>query len=364
LKKYAFIALALLLSSCATTRKGDSAANTEVRTPATAERTSDLSGTYLGEAIFKKSRPGVDRPAMRLYLDKVPGESDSYYGVLLEYYDLLRMAIPFVASQKDNYLNTLVDDLEHIATDIRVFKLVPGSRSGTYDMDVVFVDNGRLAAGKGARMTLTLDPNNKTANPLAGASINRYGDGKVVFPIEKASKDKSFLENIDVIPDSQYEMARLAYSKGKLSSTWRGNWTDLEGSYLSAYGRLKDGVLELSTVNGEKRAKFVKTNRTHARNFTNPISQKLEGEYIVTEPAPKIYILTPANPRKTESEKILTPLLGLFLDVFDASAPEAGGKKVTEIAFSNPWDPEDFLMYYQHPGHAKNIGVEPAKKKD
>ena len=43
----------------------------------------------------------------------------------------------------------------------------------------------------------------------------------------------------------------------------------------------------------------------------------------------------------------------LFIDVFDASA--ALNQKVVEIAFINPKDPEDFLMYYEHPDNADRL---------
>lgn len=121
-------------------------------------------------------------------------------------------------------------------------------------------------------------------------------------------------------------------------------------------------MLELYSDNGQPKAKFVKTNTTKAKNFTNPKSATIEGDYIVTEPIPKMYILVAPNGAKTGSDKEMVGRIGLFLDVFDASAPEAGGHMVTEIAFTNPQDPEDFMMYYQHPKHLKNVGVEPKSK--
>jgi hypothetical protein len=125
---------------------------------------------------------------------------------------------------------------------------------------------------------------------------------------------------------------------------------------------LKDGVLELYSVGGQKKMKFIKPN-TPAKDFTNAKSGTLEGDFIVSEPIPKMYIVTPADNVATASSKELGGRIGLFLDVFDASAPEAGSQLVTELAFTNPADDEDYLMYYEHPQHTKNVGVEPAKKK-
>jgi hypothetical protein len=76
-----------------------------------------------------------------------------------------------------------------------------------------------------------------------------------------------------------------------------------------------------------------------------------------------MYVLIPATRgNTTASQAEMMPRIGLFLDVFDGSAPEAGSHLVTELAFTNPQDPEDFMMYYEHPQHLKNVGVEPKKK--
>ncbi|MBO9667791.1 MAG: hypothetical protein J7501_13390, partial [Bdellovibrio sp.] len=75
---------------------------------------------------------------------------------------------------------------------------------------------------------------------------------------------------------------------------------------------------------------------------------------------PKMYVLVPATNRtRTASDIEMTGRIGLFLDVFDGSSPEAGRHLVTELAYTNPYDPEDFMMYYEHPQHLRNVGVEP-----
>ena len=107
--------------------------------------------------------------------------------------------------------------------------------------------------------------------------------------------------------------------------------------------------------------KFVKTKMTKAKHFTNPKSATIVGDYYVTEPIPKMYLLTPTTAARTASDKEMVSRIGLFLDVFDASAPEAGGHMVTELAYTNPADPEDFMMYYEDPTHRKWVGVDGKK---
>lgn len=346
----------IFLVSCTSHQKAtlsDTAAHSgkNDRTPSAVGR---LTGDYLGEGLFQKnrtwSRKQHTRPAVRFYLDLVPGEADMYYGVLVEYPQLLKMAPPYVASQKAPFLNHIFGYLNRISTQISAFKLVPGPQKDTYEMRNLEVKAGQIVASSTAAMTLTLKSSDPK-KPLAGATITGHPDGDMVFP--DGVQNKGGL---------QYKLAKKIYEKGKLASTWRGNWSDLEGSYLSAYGNTKDGVLELYSHNGGPRAKFIKTNRTKPEVFTNRKSATIEGEYIVTEPIPKMYLLTPAEGTNTPSDIEMSGRIGLFLDVFDGSAPAAGNHLVTELAFSNPQDPKDFMMYYEDINHAKNVGVEPPRK--
>lgn len=372
MKIISLLALTIFLASCVTNQNtaqvppvaNPQAENVEsqsaknIRTPSTS---GDLTGAYLGEALFSKRTEGLRRPAMRFYLDRVQGEADSYYGVLVEYDQLLNMGLPYLASQKAPFFNKVIGYLDKIATRISAYKLVPGSKGGTYNMHNLEVHNGQIVPSSAVVMTLSLNPKNTEKNLLAGAVINGNREGQIVFPT--ATKEKAgFIAGIaDALTFTQYELAKTVYKKGHLGSTWRGNWNDLEGSYLSEYGRFKDGVLELYSVNGQAKAKFVKTNTTKAKYFTNPKSANIEGDYVVTEPIPKMYVLVPTQKKNTASDVEMTGRIGLFLDVFDGSAPEAGSHLVTELAFTNPQDPEDFMMYYEHPEHLKNVGVEPKK---
>ena len=145
-------------------------------------------------------------------------------------------------------------------------------------------------------------------------------DGRIVFPADTGHSRTTE----DLLKLRQFDMASIIYRLGHLSSTWRGNWNDLEGSYLSQYGLNDDGVLELYSENGQKKMKFIKTNTTHPKYFTNPKSATIEGDYNVSEPVPKMYVLTPAKGTNTKSDVEMASRIGLFLDVFDGSAPEAG----------------------------------------
>jgi hypothetical protein len=312
----------------------------------------------LGEGLFSKRTKGIRRPAMRLYLDRAQNEGDVYYGVLVEYDQLLNMAAPYLASQKAPILNKVVGYLDKIATRISVYKFVPSGKAGGYEMHNVEARNGQLIVDSAFSMTLNLK--NGISNPLAGATISGNSDGEIVFP-DAADNSGGFFGKIsNAMNLTQYELATIVYKKGHLASTWRGNWDKLEGSYLSEYGKFKDGVLELYSQNDQKKMKFIKTNKTKAANFTNPKSGNIAGDYMVLEPIPKMYILVPADGRApTASDTEMTSRIGLFLDVFDGSAPEAGSHLVTELAFTAPRDPKDFMMYYEHPDHLKNVGVEP-----
>jgi hypothetical protein len=367
LKKIYVLAMAILLASCATnqnttgesTAKNDSTQTQGTRTPSVA---GDLSGDYLGEGLFSGRTSGLRRPAMRIYLQRAQGEADSYYGVLLEYDQLLNMGLPYLASQKAPIFNKMIGYLNSIATHISAYKLLPGTKQGTYEMHVLDVRNGQLVPQAGFTMTLNLNLKNTTANALADATISGNSDGQIVFPGGSDSSPGVLAGIAEALTMSQYKLASIVYKKGHLASTWRGNWKDLEGSYLSEYGRFKDGVLELYS-DSQQKMKFTKTNTTKAKYFTNPKSATIEGDYTITEPVPKMYILTPSKGTRTASDIEMGPRIGLFLDVFDGSAPEAGSHLVTELAFTNPKDPEDFMMYYEHPQHLRNVGVEPAPKK-
>jgi len=257
----------------------------------------------------------------------------------------------------------VVGYLDKIATRISAYKFVPSNKSGTYEMRNLEVKKGQIVPADTPSMYLILNPKADSSNPLAGAVISGNKDGNILFSPDEHMKKPGFIAGInEALTLSQLRLATVIYKKAKLGSAWRGNWNDLEGSYLSEYGRFTDGVHELYSVNGQTRAKFIKSNNTKAKYFTNPKSGYLEGDYAVSEPIPKFYVLTPSKKAAaTASDAEMNGRIGVFLDVFDASAPEAGGHMVTELAYINSQDPEDFMMYYEHPQHLRNVGVEPKK---
>lgn len=313
---------------------------------------SDLTGTYLGKGNYTKVRKllgkDIRRPAMRLYLDKVEGEGNVYNGVLLEYANVLKMAPTYLAAQKGYQFRKLI-----ISRSIEAFRVIPGEKPGTYDFHNLRVANGDIVADPSVSMTLTLGSDSN--RPM----INSYivnSSGTVTFP----DPDKMSL------PFFQYGLTKISYKAGRLMSTWRGepgDWEKLVGSYTSDYATYWDGVLELSGSGNDRKMTFLRTISTPAQGFTNPKSIDMLGEYKVSEPLRKMYVLTPTNPNGSVSDQELGSRIGLFLDVFDASAPEAGSHLVTELAFTNPNDPTDFFMYYERMDHAVNVGVNEKPKK-
>ncbi len=370
MKIISLVAAVIFIAACASKQSSappESAASVNssqtntFRTPSSV----DLTGAYLGEGLFAKKRPkaaqGLKRPAMRFYLERNENEADSYYGVLVEYDELIKMAPPYLAAQKAPGLNESVGFLDKIATRISAYKVVSGSRQGSYDLYNLEVQNGQIASSSMKVMELNLDPNNTEKNLLAGAKIIGNKDGEIIFP--KQNKGLAKIADYTGILTREYYLAKFTYKIGSLGSTWRGkkdkNGVDtwektLEGSYLPEYGRY-DRVLELYKQGDHHRAKFVKAQSTPAEDFTNPKSASIEGDYYFIEKPAKIFLLVPVNGNQTDSDREMTGRIGLFLDVFDGSAPKAGNKLVTELAFVNPKDPEDFMMYYQHPKHLRNM---------
>jgi hypothetical protein len=196
--KLSLLAFALCLAACAT-----APTETSSRTPSSH---ADLSGKYLGEGLFDKRDSGVRRPAIRFYLDRSQTENDTYYGVLVEYPNLLKMTPQYLATQKVPALNKLIGYLSEISTRISAYKLVPGQQAGTYQMHNLEVRDGQIVPERDFTMTLHLNPMNGT-NPLFGASIKGNEDGQINFPTPKEVGIK------DLLTFSQYELATLVYKR-------------------------------------------------------------------------------------------------------------------------------------------------------
>src|SRR5690606_28993526 len=121
-------------------------------------------------------------------------------------------------------------------------------------------------------------------NPLEGATISkvREDDPKEIFFPKKGKKKGSF----------QYNLAKTAYSKAKLESTWRKNY--LKGPYLSQYYNKEDVVLKLRDNNVAEfvlNPKHAKTNpKKRANMFTHKDSANLRGTFTVTEPRDGMFL--------------------------------------------------------------------------
>lgn len=318
----------------------------------------DLSGTYLGEGLYL-ARRGTDKltkPAVRLYLNKDLDSNDgSYLGVLLEYDSVNEMAIPFLTAQNAPKFKEIAGHLTKIATKISAYRVVP-RQDNNFDLRPIKVQGSELVS-EASSLILKLGKASGDEHALVGARIVGDPEGDIHFPT-KTKQQRGLFEKVitlgGAIPLSQYELAEFTYRKGKLNSTWRLDYENLEGSYLSAYARNYDGVMELFSEGDAKKAEFF-ASTTKASDYTNSKSAGLKGVVDIIEPVDGILVIK--TPKTTAAHRVLEGRLGLFLDIFDASSEEAGGHKVVEIAFLNPDDPTDFLMYYQHPEHLKNVGV-------
>jgi len=329
----------------------------------------DLTGSYLGEAKYG-SRSGLDSPAVRLYLHKDPEKAGTYWAVVLEYDNLVNLAVPYVTAQKVDPLKSVVGYLPNIARRITAYKAVEGGGRDAFKLHPLKVENGKIVVSNSNVRTLNL----LGSGFQGGATITGGGEADIQFP--GPGIKRSF---VDRVTTSQLDIALLTYEKAHLKSTWRGgreitpdaegrrragdDWVkaELNCSFLSLYDRLDDAVLEFSIdENGQGRATFAKSG-LDPRSLAGPklLNDKMwgiEGSYLMNEAAPEMFTLVPTK-RRQDGEADLTGRIGLFLDVFDAQSPEAGNHLVVEVAFVDPENPEDILMYYQHPEHARNVGV-------
>jgi|GEM_PF-1049285 len=353
------IFLALGLGACATSPSPRDPAS---ESPQGSEgQVLDLSGDYLGEAFYKLGHRGHNRPAIRLFLSQVEG--GAYSAVLYEYPWLQGIAPQYLAARKAPDLNPVVGYLNNIASKISAFRVVPGAKPGTLEMYALRVVGNSIEAEQEPARLITLSDKATAQNALAGATISfagkRPSDGEeIYFPAANDGKLAGF----------QYTLARTTYEKAKLNSTWRTRHltkakpyikrtdTFLTGNYLAAYGKLDDVALKLSSSSGVDRAvfinnaaKFPKENR--AKIFTSPLSAPLEGSYVAIEPIDGMFLLSPEGNGPHPHAENVAGRIGLYIDVFDATVSLS--QDVVELAFVNPNDPSDFLMYYEHPDNGE-----------
>lgn len=340
MKFFSFLATLLLMVSCASTTQNS-------RKLSSVER--DLTGHYLGVAHYKSPHKGPNKAAIRIYFHPTQGEPGKYTAVLVEYVDLLKMAPSYIISNKLPFIAKRVGFLNSISRNISAYEVNPGIKENTFELWPLSVEGDQIVAKKaGQPRILTLDESEGLKNPLEGATISSVKEGEpleIFFP-KKDDKKRNGI---------QYGTAKLAYEKAKLDSTWRKNY--LRGPYLSQYAKKDDVVLNLGKNDEGDTASFVinekygKGNpKKRERVFTNKKSAFLKGEFKAIEPRDGMFLL-----QSTESDEktasIVQGRIGLFIDVFDAT--KSLGQDVVEVAFINPEDPEDFLMYYEHPDNGE-----------
>lgn len=351
MRKLLFFTFTSLLVSCSTSNTSRNIASVNTREIATVSK--DLTGTYLGVSQYKFGHEGPNKAASRIYLDPIPGKKGTYNAVLLEYVDLLKMAPKYIASNKLPKLSRKVGFLKHITQSIAAYRVIPGNEMGVYELWPLKVKGDEIVVSKeGSPRILTLSNDEDLPNALAGATISGVD--------EKQPKEIFFPKDGDAkISGVQHGLASFVYGKIKLKSTWRKKF--LTGPYLAEYGDLEDVVLDLSRSNGKEIAEF-KINSKFAslsekkrkEMFTNEKSAFLKGKFTANAPENGMFLLT-STKSDSKTKGIVEGKIGLFIDIFDAT--EALNQDVVEVAFINPEDPEDFLMYYEHPenGEGKDL---------
>jgi hypothetical protein len=149
----------------------------------------------------------------------------------------------------------------------------------------------------------------------------------------------------------QYSIANATYTRVGLDSTWRKEF--LPGPYLSAYARNNDEVLTLRKTRKGEYMNFIlnpemadKKPKSREKMFTNKKSAFLKGNFESIEAADGMFLVKPME-ATAATVNVLNGRIGLFIDIFDAT--KALNQDVVELVFVNTEDPEDFLMYYEHP---------------
>lgn len=339
MKHMIFCSLMLILLSCSSAHKNS-------RNISSVNR--DLSGTFLGVSDYTFGHKGPNKAATRIYLQEIEDEPGQYHAVLLEYVDLLRMAPDYIVSNKIPVVAKKIGFLNSITRKIAAYKVIPDDKDGTYKMWPLVVMGEKIVPNlDGQPRILTLSQESNLAHPLEGASISSVRKDEpqeIFFP----KKDDEKINGV------QYTLAKFTYAKAKLGSTWRKNF--LPGPYLSQYARVDDVVLELSTAGDDQMAEF-KINRKEkgsdkkrAKVFTNKKSAFLKGKFNITEPLDGMFLFFPIQ-STDHTSFILKGRIGLFIDVFDAT--ESLNQDVVELALIDSEQPEDFLMYYEHPDNGE-----------
>jgi len=314
----------------------------------------DLTGTFIGVAESETSTSKIllapPRRAFRIYLVAVPEEPGSYYGVLLEYPYMAPMFLKYYASQNDPVGSAKRGFLTKIIESAWAYKIVPTREAHKFEMiDLEVVGDQIQASQKPATRILSISRRKGLKHPLEGARIRTIGEKGntkfVYFPRQNAAREFG----------GEFDTTRRVYEDAGLKSTWRKEF--LPGPYMAAYyaqyDEKKDYVLELKRVSEEQNEARFHLNpsqnklsrKKRERQFTNKKSAYLEGDFKVSEPIDGMFLFRPkdTNVDPAAAEE-LRPRIGLFIDVFDATAK---GQDVVELAILDPANPKDFLMYFE-----------------
>lgn len=311
---------------------------------------SSLEGTYLGVADYINH----DRkPAVRFYLDEIKEEPGSYYAVLLEYANLLKVFPKYVASNKFEDLSQEIGFLNHIVEKVWLYKVVPSTETGRYDMLELKADTRSVEAVQSENpRQLVLSNESGLAHPLEKAVIlpSKTGQAKAIFFPSPSSPSIKY--------GKEYSIAHLVYGRIGLDSTWRDEF--LPGPYFSAYGKKDDVVLRLSQSDETLQAyfeinpNFVYKNLSRGQIkereevFTNPRSAFLEGGFVMREPVEGMFVFSPMfSNTNTDTVKQIDRHIGVFVDIFDAT--KKLNQDVVELIIVNTEDPLDFHMHYEDP---------------
>lgn len=301
-----------------------------------------------GAGIFctvEKPCSHVKKKAIRLYLEGIDGEPNSYHAVLLEYAKSLEMLPKWAVNSASQGLSKRVGYLNNITDKISAHKIVPvQNHAGLYEILKPIVDGGEIlfeSYTPAKRLALNFDPRNQ--HPLEGARIEGFGNNLDMFFVGPDTEQVT-LDGI---------LFGIAYKA--LESTWHEDFID--DDYYAAYRKLDDVVLTLgydkdggaptaifkrSDVGRQMIADPNKGLEARQEIFTNPLSANLTGDYDVTEPINRMFLFS----GRGVASDVPEGRIGLFIDVFNASNSPLK-QAVVEIALINPNDSEDFLMYYQ-----------------
>ena len=350
IKNIMMVSLVILLAACVSSEKTPESFQVKNFKQRTLAAQTSLEGTYLAVADYINH----DRnPAVRIYLDEIESEPGSYYAVLLEYANLLKVFPKYVASNKFEDLSEEIGFLNHIVEKIWLYKVVPSNTSGHYAMLELKANTRNIEAVPSENpRQLILSKEAGLSHPLENAIISpsKTGHAKKIFFPNPSSRSIKY--------GKEYSIAHLVYGRIGLDSTWRDEF--LSGPYFSAYGKKDDVVLRLSQsedalqanfeVNPKYRYKDLSRGQIKKREevFTNPKSAFLEGGFVLREPVEGMFVFSPMfSNTSEETREEISGRVGVFIDIFDAT--KKLNQDVVELIIVNTEDPLDFHMHYEDP---------------